>query len=139
MAVAGETKYHPGDIISMKATADITKGQVVKLTGSREVQPASAKDDPAIGVALKDISNGDYGDIQVLGAVYVVANGAISVGAFCVPSTTAGRVEAKKTAAEGAGAVTVETVIGQALEAASAAGDVILMLLVHFADKDTGT
>ena len=55
-----------GEIVSLfKATAAVTKGTYVQLTGDLEVQPAVADSD-SIGVALKDASRGEKAPICVL-------------------------------------------------------------------------
>jgi len=69
-----------GEIVSLfKATADITKGTFVRLTGDLEVQTATADSDP-VGVALKDVENGETVPVCLHGVCKVKTGGAITLG-----------------------------------------------------------
>lgn len=99
-----------------KAGAAILKGQPLKFDGSGDVVPCSAANDAAIGVALDGCKSGDYLPVAILGnfpgTVEVVAGGEVALGA--------------QVAADGtATAAATDVIIGRALRAASAQGDMI--------------
>lgn len=100
--------------LSFKASAALSANTFVTATGA--VATAAGN---AVGVARSDAASGDLCPVDVLGTAKVIASAAISAGA---------RVEV----AAGGKAVTQSagTTVGIALEAASAAGDVIEVLLI---------
>jgi len=107
--------------LTLKAEADITKGQVVIAnTHTAEelvsVSPAGAAAANVIGVAMQDISAGEWGPILICGIIKVTASGAIVAG-IKVVTGAAGVVVT-------VGANTFEKVIGFALQ--------------DFGDGDTG-
>jgi hypothetical protein len=109
----------PGSIVAFTAGAAITKGQLVKVTGNMTVSPAAAATDAVIGVAITNAAaNSKVSVIVGCPIVYVTAGGAISAGAV-VTSDASARAVASTTAGD--------RILGIALEAASAAGDVILV------------
>ncbi|MEM1589805.1 MAG: DUF2190 family protein [Candidatus Bathyarchaeia archaeon] len=115
--IAGNIFSLPGELVSFTAGANITKGQLVKVTGSMTVSPAAAATDPVIGVAATSASaNSTVTVIVGHPIVWVTAGGAISAGA-AVGSDSSARAVAVTTAGNRA--------LGFALEAASAAGDII--------------
>ena len=82
-----------GEIVSLfKATADITRGTFVRLTGDLEVQPATANSDP-IGVTLKDVSNGETVPVCLHGVCKVKTGGAITLGKAVKSDDSARAVE----------------------------------------------
>ncbi|MEM1551323.1 MAG: DUF2190 family protein [Candidatus Bathyarchaeia archaeon] len=114
---AGSIYSLPGSIVSFTAGANITKGQLVKVTGAMTVSPAAAATDPVIGVAVTSASQGSQVSVLVgCPIVWVTAGGAISAGA-AVGSDASARAVAVTTAGNRA--------LGYALEAASAAGEII--------------
>lgn len=119
--VAGNIFADAGHIVNFTAGANITKGQVVKITDSMTVQPASAATDAVIGIAAASASSGQKVPVVVgCPIVYATSGGAISVGA-AVGAGTGGNVVSVATAGNKA--------VGFALEAATAAGQVILVAL----------
>lgn len=127
---------------SKTATADIAKGDVVSLPDGRK---CAAGDDGPFGVAVRDIANGEdlKGKVLVKGVVKVVANGAIAQFKYVAPDAN-GRVKQASPVAIPEGATTVTStaaqppltgsycpdgLVGRALEAASAAGDEITVML----------
>ncbi|MEM3789242.1 MAG: DUF2190 family protein, partial [Candidatus Bathyarchaeia archaeon] len=56
--IAGSIYSLPGSIVSFTAGADITKGQLVKVTGAMTVSPAAAATDAVIGVAVTNAAAG---------------------------------------------------------------------------------
>ncbi|MEM0095908.1 MAG: DUF2190 family protein [Candidatus Bathyarchaeia archaeon] len=118
--VAGNIFCLPGDVVAFTAGANITKGQIVKVTGNMTVQPATAATDAVIGVAVSNANSG--GSVSVLmgcPVVWVTAGGTISAGA-AVGATTNGAAAAVSTAGNRA--------VGFALEGGSS-GNVIRVAL----------
>jgi hypothetical protein len=69
-----------GEIVSFfKATANVTKGTLVRLTGDLEIQPAVSDSDP-IGVALKDAASGEKVPVCIHGVCKVKTGGSITRG-----------------------------------------------------------
>ncbi|UTN92924.1 scaffolding protein [Gordonia phage Finkle] len=107
--------FLPGQAVTHHAKAAVTGGQLVSITGNREVSPAAAKS-RAYGVAAFDAAIGDPVTVHTGGVHKVTASGAIAAG---------DQVEA---AANGAAAkLTDGAPIGIALEAA-ASGSVLIDL-----------
>lgn len=102
----------------------IPAATIVKLSSDTAVVAAAAATDSLIGVST-DIAaaSGERCDVILQGIAFVVAGAAITRGAL-VTSDGSGRAVA---AAPGAG--TNNRVIGTALEAAGALGDVIRVLI----------
>ncbi|PFG19867.1 capsid cement protein [Serinibacter salmoneus] len=109
--------FKPGAAVTCAAGADITGGQVVAISGDREVSPAGAASTAVFGVAATDVKDGE--DVLVLrgGVQELVASAAIAAGA---------RVAA---AAGGKVATATENTIGLAITAASAADDKLQIAL----------
>lgn len=63
----------------------ILRGTIVKLVAAasvpQQVQPAAAATDPFFGVAMADVPNLTFGDIQTDGVAIVLAGGVVAVGA----------------------------------------------------------
>jgi len=146
---AGDVMYEYAFFLlptSKTATAAIATGDVVSLADGRK---CAAGDDGPFGVAIADIANGEdmKGKVLIKGIVKVVASGAIAQFKFVAPDAN-GRIKAavplSVTVPSGATAVTstaaqpdlVEAgsycpdgLVGTALEAASANGDIITIIL----------
>ena len=122
-----------GEIVSLlKATAAITKGTFVRLTGDLEVQLAVLDSDP-IGVALKDASSDEKVSVCLHGVCKVKAGGAITRGK-AVKSDASGRaIEMSDQAVDEGGTATYTIYYGRkagiALQAAVAADDWILVFV----------
>lgn len=101
----------------IKASADITKGQVVVVSGDMKVAPASAASAAVIGVAMFDAKQGDPVSVETEGLFSLTASGAITAGAQ-VESAADGKVATK--------GGTVTKVIGIALNTASNGGEVFV-------------
>lgn len=108
--------------ISMVASATITGGNVLEVTGNMTVGPAGAASTKVCGVAAYDAVSGASLTIYTEGVCDLVASGAISAGDKVV-AAAAGKVAT-------VGANTFATVIGVALEAIAdtATGRVLLNL-----------
>jgi len=122
-----------GEIVSLfKATAAVTKGALVKLTGDLEVQPATSSSDP-IGVALKEGSTGEIVPVCIHGVCKVKAGGAIAVGKAVKSDDSARAVMLSDQAVNegGTGTYTIYYArkAGIALQAASVADDWILVFV----------
>ncbi|WP_223626689.1 capsid cement protein [Microbacterium sp. EST19A] len=109
-------KFTPGSAITFTASADVTGGRLVQVTGNRLVGPAVADSASVVGVAAFDAEAGDPVTVYTrAGGVHpLIASGAIAAGAR-VSADTGGRV---KTAAAG-------DVIGWTLTSAASAGSVV--------------
>ncbi len=105
---------YPNGNATYPAGARIERGQPVKLSGAAVI-PTTDPTDPAIGIALDGAEDGGIIPVAILGAftgtVLLRAAGAISAGA--------------QIAADATSASSSHVVIGRALEAAAAEGDLI--------------
>lgn len=110
--------------ISLEAGADLSSAQyqIVKLSGSGVILTAAITDVP-IGVLQNDPASGEVATVTVSGITKVVASDAISVGALI------GTTDDGKAVDVVAGTDDTAYVIGQAVTAASADGDVITITL----------
>lgn len=107
--------HTPGVALTLRASAAITAGQIVEVSGSGTVAPAGAASVKWVGVAAFDAASGDDVTIYGGGTQEVVASAAIAAGAL-VSTAAAGEVATAATPAAGA-------VVGVALTAAAASGD----------------
>lgn len=122
-----------GEIVSLfKATAAVSKGTLVQLTGDLEIQPAVANSDP-IGVALKDVESGETVPVCIHGVCKVKAGGAITRGKAVKSDASARAIELSDQAVDEGGTATYTVYYarkaGVALQAASAANDWILIFV----------
>jgi hypothetical protein len=115
-------KFKPGQSVTFTASADVIGGRLVAVTGNRTVGPAGADSAAVVGVASRDAKAGERVGVWTrAGGVHgLVASAAIAAGVK-VSSAAAGKVQA-------IGATT--NPIGLALEAATAADDVIDVLFI---------
>jgi len=98
------------------ANEAITQYRLVKVgSGDNSVDMVDAEGDGVVGVARRDADAGQSVRVQFLGTAKVEAGAAITKGAVVVPDAS-GRVITANTGG---------TIVGRALEAAGAAGDVI--------------
>jgi hypothetical protein len=111
--------FKPGAAVTCAASADVTGGRLVEISGDREVQHAAAASAKVFGTAARDVKSGD--DVLVLrgGIQELVASAAITVGAR-VAAAADGKV-----ATVGAD----EPSVGLAVTAAAAADDLIQIAL----------
>ena len=87
-----------GNKIMLKfiASASITKGQVVYISGNNQVAPATdAEAAKCIGVADNDAASGEEVNVVIYGKATVTADGAINPGDRVRAASTAGRVVAE--------------------------------------------
>jgi predicted RecA/RadA family phage recombinase len=100
------------------AGADITKGQVLYISGEMTVSPTTGASAAVIGVAMMDAKAGEPIAVECEGLMKLTAGGTIAAGA-------------KVTSGAGGKVVTgTENTIGIALDGATADGDVIVRLSI---------
>ena len=107
-------------VLSIPAGADLSAKQYtfVKLSGSTVISAAAATDLP-IGVLLNDPTSGETAAVAVSGVIKLKASAAISVGALVGTTATGTGVSLT------AGTDTTKYILGRAVTAAGAAGDII--------------
>lgn len=81
----------PGKAFTRQASAAITGGQLVRVSGSGTVAPTSAASADWLGVAGFDAGNGDDVTVYSEGVQRLVASGSITAGAL-VEGAAAGAV-----------------------------------------------
>ncbi len=115
-------KFKPGQAVTFTASADITGGRLVAITGNRTVGPAGADSAAVVGVAGFDAKTGERVTVftRAGGVHRLTASGAIAAGVK-VSSAAAGKVQTL-------GSTT--NPVGLALEAATANDDVIDVLFI---------
>lgn len=115
---------NPTLIKSLSAGAAIAPFRLVKFSAAETVIQAAAVADFIVGVANEvGAASGERQDVVMAGIAFAEASAAIALGAF-LTTDASGRVV---TAAPAAG--TNNRIIGIALEAAAATGDVIRVLV----------
>jgi hypothetical protein len=72
--------YKPGQAITLKASATITGGQIVAVTGAGTVGPAGAASAAWVGVAAFDAATNDNVTIYTSGVQLVTASGTVTAG-----------------------------------------------------------
>lgn len=115
-------KFKPGQAVTFTASADVTGGRLVAVTGNRTIGPAGADSAAVVGVAGFDAKAGERVTVftRAGGVQQLTANGAIAAGVK-VSSAAAGKIQTLGTTANP---------IGLALEAATADNDVIDVLFI---------
>ena len=73
--------YKPGQALTLKASATITAGQVVEVTGSGTVGPAGADSTKWVGVAAFDAAANDNVTVYAGGVQECIASAGITAGA----------------------------------------------------------
>lgn len=108
--------HTPGQAVTLKASATITAGQVVAVTGSGTVGPAGADSATWVGVAAFDAATNDNVTIYCGGTQTCKASGAITAG-DAIECAAAGAVAT-------ASGATALTYVGIALTTAADAAQV---------------
>ena len=72
--------YKPGQALTLKASATITAGKVVAISGEATVATAGAASTAVVGVAAFDAATNDNLTIYAGGVQNVLASGAITAG-----------------------------------------------------------
>ena len=115
---------NPTLIKNLTAGAAISPFRIVKFSAAETVIQAAAATDSLIGVANEvGAASGERQDVILEGIAFIEASAAIALGAL-VTSDASGRAV---TAAPAAG--TNNRIIGIAMEAATATGDIVRVLL----------
>lgn len=104
--------YRP---LTFTASAAVTKGRLVEITGNRTVGPAAAGSLKVAGVALKDAAINELVDVADVGVWPLTAGGAIAAGDRLQSGALGVVVVAA--AVDVAGSFDPRAIIGQALEA----------------------
>ena len=107
--------FKPGQAFTLKASAAITGGQVVEVTGSGTVGPAAAGSVKVVGVAAFDAAINDNVTVYAGGVQHVTASGAVAAG------------DTVQAAANGQAATGTTAPIGLALTSAASGGDVRIL------------
>lgn len=107
-------------VLSIPAGADLSAKQYtfVKISGTGVISVAAATDAP-IGVLLNDPASGETAAVAVSGIVKLKASAAITAGATIGTTATGTAVTLA------AGTDTTKYIVGRAITAAGAAGDII--------------
>lgn len=104
--------FEPGQAVTLKASAAITGGQLVEVTGSGTVGPAGAASTKVVGVAAFDAAINDNVTIYSGGVQHATASGAVAAG------------DVVQAAANGQVATGTTAPLGIALTAAASGADV---------------
>lgn len=120
-------RFKPGEAITQTASAAITGGRLVAVSGSGTVATAAADSALVAGVAATDVAaSGDkflMFSLRGGGVHKLVASGAITAGAGVV-SDTGGKVKSATTAT----AAAAGTLLGIALNTVTTDGDIVDVL-----------
>ncbi|QLF84815.1 scaffolding protein [Gordonia phage BBQValindra] len=85
--MAEHTPIHkPGDAITRTASADITGGQLVVVSGNNTVAPSAGASAAWLGIAAFDAKSGEKVTILRGGIHELNASGAIAAGAAVIPA-----------------------------------------------------
>jgi hypothetical protein len=111
----------PGQVATFTAAADLSAKQYyfVKITADNTVNVCAAVTDVPIGVLQNAPASGEAASVMLYGISKVSANEAIAVG------NNIGTGDDGQADVVAAGTDTTVRLVGQALEAASAAGEII--------------
>jgi hypothetical protein len=103
--------YKPGHAITSQASAAITAGQLLEVTGTGTVGPAGAASTKTVGVAAFDTASGEKVTFFAGGVQRITAAGAVTAGDL-LAAGAAGKVAA-------IGANAFGTLVGLALTTAA--------------------
>jgi hypothetical protein len=129
----GETDDPNAIIQTIEAAATITKGDPVYLSADDKVSPATSAQD-CIGIAVKSVASGDPCPVLIRGRVKVKAGGTITRGKAVYGADSSKRILQLTDQAVNEGGTATYTIyynrkIGTALESASAADDLIFIVV----------
>lgn len=113
--------YHPANAVSLTASAAVTGGQILAVSGNGTVAPAAAAADDAIGLAANDAAINGRLTVYPFGVVHeTTADGPITAGDQVIAGAT-GKVKslAVASAAVAADINNARAVIGVALTTAA--------------------
>lgn len=118
-------RFKPGQAFTSQASAAITGGRLVAVSGSGTVATAAADSAAVVGVAAFDAAtSGDKVTLYWGGVQKLVASGAITAGAGVV-SDAGGKVKSATTAT----AAAAGTLLGRALTTTTTDGDIVDVLI----------
>jgi len=100
--------FKPGQAVTLKASATITGGQLVEVTGSGTVGPAGAASTKVVGVAAFDAATNDNVTIFAGGVQHGAASGTVTAGDV-VQAGAAGTIASGTTAPIGVALSTATT------------------------------
>lgn len=100
--------FKPGQAITLKASATITGGQLVEVTGAGTVGPAGAASTKVVGVAAFDAATNDNVTIYSGGVQHATTAGTVTAGDV-VQAGAAGTVASGTTAPIGIALTTATT------------------------------
>lgn len=129
----GETDDPNAVIETFVAGAAVTKGDAVYLSGDDAVSPAASSQD-CLGVSVKTVASGDPCPVLIRGRVKVKVGGAVTRGKAVQGSDSSRRVlqladQAVNEAGTGTYTIYYNRRLGTALESASAADDLVFILV----------
>lgn len=107
--------FQPGQVFTRTLSADVTGGQLVRVSGSGTVAPAGAGATDWLGVAAYDAKSGDLITVWTEGVQRLTASGAITAGAV-VAAGANGTVATGGTATTGLGLALTTAADGQLVE-----------------------
>ncbi|GAA3963023.1 capsid cement protein [Gordonia caeni] len=110
-------KFLPGANVTRRASAAVTGGQVVEITGDDTIGPAAAESAKVYGVASNDAKVGDLVTVHTGGAHPLKTAGAVAAGA----QVEAGAAGTVRTLADG-------VAIGLAISGAASGGNALIDL-----------
>lgn len=113
--------FEVGGNPTFTASAAVTDGQLVEVTGARTIGPAAVGSTKWIGVASTDAAIGESVAVLVGGVQRIVTSAAVTAGAQ-LDVTAAGTVATAAAPAVGA-------VVGIAISTAAATGDLVDVLM----------
>lgn len=79
--------YKPGQEITRTASADITGGQLVVVSGNDTVAPSAADSAAWVGVAAQSVKSGEKVTVTTGGVHELGATGAVAAGDAVIPAT----------------------------------------------------
>ena len=92
--------YKPGQAFTLKASAAVTGGQLVEVTGSGTCGPAGAASTKVVGVAGFDAAINEFVTVYAGGVQHGTASGAVTAGDV-VQAAAAGAIATGATAPVG--------------------------------------
>lgn len=75
-----QLRFSPGQGFTQTASATVTGGQLVEVSGNRRVAPAGAVSLKVMGVAMRDAAAEAMLPVETAGVVALTASGAIAAG-----------------------------------------------------------
>lgn len=113
--------FVPGQDFTLQASATITGGQLLAISGSETVAPTGSGTAIGLGVAARDAASGDKVLVRCGGVQRIVASGAVTAGDLLIPAA-AGKVS---TQAPGTAS---NYVVGRALNTVADGGTVFVKM-----------